>query len=50
MGVIWGVLGITLGSLLTHEGDFGITVKAFWVYEGPFSKTFIFPTNFNGFI
>ena len=25
-------------------------MESLWVYEGPFSKTFIFPTDFNHFI
>ena len=36
-----------MGSLLAYENEFGITMVASYIHEAQFSKTLIFPMNFN---
>ena len=57
LGSLWGQVWVSLGSVWVSVGDFGsldghfaITVDSLWVYDGPLSKTLIFPTYFNDFI
>ena len=57
LGLLWAYFGISLGSVWVSVVDFGsldgrfaMTVESLWVYEGPFPKTLIFPTDFNDFI
>ena len=62
-GTVWGHFGFTLRVLYDHFGVTLRTLGSFWghfacvritlesllAYQGPFSKTLIFPTSFNDF-
>ena len=46
MGSVW----VFVGDFASLDGHFAIIVESLWVYEAPFSKSIISPTDFNDFI
>ena len=46
---LWSHFELTLGSLLAYENEFWMSMVSSYTHEAQFSKTPIFPMNFNGF-